>query len=149
MSPKPRSRARAAASPARRPEKERRAILSLVMTVPKLIDSKDADAILGIYDTHDPLFCTFEDTPENQDRVSGAQFRKFIGGLSELESSSIKRRDVRVDFVARDVAVVSGMDDWKSRKGGKETKGVSRFTIVFRKKQGRWRVIHEHFTKIS
>jgi ketosteroid isomerase-like protein len=41
------------------------------------------------------------------------------------------------------------MDDWESRINGKVTRGVSRFSIVFRKKNGEWKVIHEHFTKIA
>lgn len=117
--------------------------------VPKAIDLKDKDKILGIYDSHDPRFCTFEDTPEFLGRVDGAKFREFVDGLGKLESSSISRRDIRVDFVAKNVAVVTGMDNWTSRMNGKDMGGVSRFTIVFRKKGGKWRVIHEHFTKIA
>lgn len=146
---KSRGRTKPAASSARWREKERRSVLSLVMAVPKAIDSKDKDAVLRVYDTYDPLFCTFEDTPDRQDRVDGVQFRKFIEGLGNLESSSIDRKDVRVDLITRNVAVVSGMDDWESRQDGKEIKGVSRFTIVFRKKKGEWKAIHEHFTKIA
>jgi len=119
------------------------------MAVPKAIDARDKETILGIYDTRDPSFCTFEDTPENQNRIDGAEFRKFIDGLGLLESSSIDRNDVRVDLVANDVAIVSGKDIWSSRISGKDTKGVSRFSIVFRKKKGEWKVIHEHFTKIA
>jgi ketosteroid isomerase-like protein len=130
-------------------EEEKRRILSLVKAVPKAIDAKDEEKILKIYDTHDPRFSTFEDTPDFLGRVDGARFRRFIGDLGKLESSSITRKDLRVDFVDRNVAVVTGMDDWRSKVDGKETKGVSRFSMVFRKKNGKWKVIHEHFTKIA
>ncbi len=130
-------------------DEERRKVVSLVRAVPKAIDAKDKKKILEIYDSHDPRFCTFEDTPEFLGRVDGGKFRRFIDGLSKLESSSITRKNLRVDFVSRNIALVTGMDDWQSRMNGKETKGVSRFTIVFRKKDGNWKVIHEHFTKIA
>ena len=55
---------------------------------------------------------------------------------------------MRVDFLAKNVAVVTGIDDWTSRKGGKTFGGRSRFTIVFLKGRS-WKVIHEHFTKIK
>ena len=119
------------------------------MAVPKAIDSKDKKTILRIYDTYDPSFCTFEDTPENQNRIDGEEFREFVDGLGQLDSSSIDRKDVRVDLIADDVAVVSGMDTWSSSMKGKETKGISRFSIVFRRKKGEWKVIHEHFTKVA
>ena len=130
-------------------EEERREVVSLVRAVPKAINAKDTNKILEIYDTQDQGFCTFEDTPDFLNRVDGPRFRKFIDGLGKLESSSIDRKDIRVDFVARNVAVVTGMDDWQSKIDGKVTKGVSRFSVVFRKKNGKWKVIHEHFTKIA
>jgi ketosteroid isomerase-like protein len=130
-------------------EEEKRRVVSLVRAVPKAIDAKDKKKILKIYDSHDPRFCTFEDTPDFVGRVDGPKFREFIEGLGKLESSSITRKDIRVDFVSRKIAIVTGMDDWQSKQAGKETKGVSRFTIVFRKKKGEWKVIHEHFTKIA
>jgi ketosteroid isomerase-like protein len=128
---------------------EKRRVVSLVKAVPKAIDTKDKEKILRIYDTYDPMFCSFEDTPDFLGRVDGPKFREFIDGLGKLESSSIARKDIRVDFVARNVAVATGMDDWESRINGKVTRGVSRFSIVFRKKDGEWKVIHEHFTKIA
>jgi len=130
-------------------EKERKKIVSLVRSVPKAIDSKDKKKILKIYDSNDPIFCTFEDTPDFLGRVDGAKFREFIDGLSKLESSSISRRDLRVDFASKRIAIVTGMDDWQSKMDGKVTNGVSRFTIVLRKNEGNWKVIHEHFTKIA
>jgi ketosteroid isomerase-like protein len=130
-------------------EEERKRIVSLVRRVPKAIDAKDKKKILEIYDSHDPNFCTFEDTPDFLGRVDGAKFREFVDGLSNLESSSISRRDIRVDLVSRNIAIVTGIDDWQSKMDGKVTKGISRFTIVFRKKKGDWKVIHEHFTKIA
>jgi hypothetical protein len=135
--------------PKRWEEEEKRRVVSLVRAVPKAIDTKDKEKILKIYDTHNSKFCTFEDTPDFLGRVDGIRFRKFIDDLGKLESSSIVRKDLRVDFVARNVAVVTGMDDWRSRVNGKTTKGVSRFSIVFRKKDDKWKVIHEHFTKIA
>jgi ketosteroid isomerase-like protein len=128
---------------------EKRKIVSLVRTVPKAIQAKDKIKILRIYDTHDPMFCTFEDTPDFLGRVDGPKFREFIGELEKLESSSIIRKDIRVDFVSRKIAIVTGMDDWRSKLDGRETKGISRFTIVFKKKKDEWKVIHEHFTKIG
>lgn len=126
---------------------ERGKVLSLVSEVPKSIDRKDPERILEIYDTHNPRFSTFEDDPDYLERVDGAAFRRFVGGLAKLQSSSIQRKDVRVDLLAKNVALVTGMDDWTSRKDNKTTKGRSRFTIVFQKK-GTWKVVHEHFTRI-
>ncbi len=128
---------------------EKRRVVSLVKAVPKAIDTKDKEKILKIYDTYDPMFCSFEDTPDFLGRVDGPKFREFIDELGKLESSSIARKDIRVDFIARNVAVATGIDDWESRISGKVTRGVSRFSIVFRKKSGEWKVIHEHFTKIA
>jgi ketosteroid isomerase-like protein len=130
-------------------EKEKKRIVSLIRAVPKAIDAKDKKKILKIYDSHDPNFCTFEDTPDFLGLVDGAKFREFIDGLSKLESSSISRRDLRVDFVSKRIAIVTGMDDWQSKMESKVTKGVSRFTIVLRKSKGNWKIIHEHFTKIA
>jgi ketosteroid isomerase-like protein len=130
-------------------EKESKRIVSLIMAVPEAIDAKDKKKILKIYDSNDPSFCTFEDTPDFPGRVNGAKFREFIDGLSKLESSTITRNDLRADFLSKKIAIVTGMDDWQSKTDGKVTKGVSRFTIVLRKKKGSWKVIHEHFTKIA
>ncbi len=122
--------------------------MSLVKTVPSAIESKDAKTILEIYDTYNPKFSTFEDDPHYSERVDGRRFRKFIGGLADLESASIDRKDVRVDLLSSNVAVVTGIDDWEARQEGKTTKARSRFTIVFWKKGG-WKVIHEHFTRLT
>lgn len=127
---------------------ERNKILSLVNAVPTAIASKDARGILEIYDTHNPKFSAFEDAPHYLERVDGQGFRKFVDGLADLEFSSMDRQDVRVDFLARSVAVVTGIDDWETRGHGKTSRGRSRFTIVFWKK-GRWKIIHEHFTKLK
>ena len=128
---------------------EKRKIVALANAVPRAIESKDKETILKIYDSHNPKFSTFEDTPDFLGLVNGFKFRKFIDGIGKLEASSINRNDVRVNFVSGKVAIVTGLDDWWTRLDGKVTKGVSRFTIIFWKKNGRWRIIHEHFTKIS
>jgi hypothetical protein len=127
---------------------EKEKVLSLVLAVPNAIDHKDAKKILSIYDTTNPKFSTFEDDPSYLERVDGARFRKFIGELANLEASSIDRKDVRIDFLARNVAVVTGIDDWTSRRGGKAIGGRSRFTIILLKGRS-WKIIHEHFTKIK
>lgn len=126
---------------------EKGKVLSLVHEVPELIGRKDVKRILEIYDTRNPLFRTFEDDSEYLEKVDGEAFRRFVGGLAKLESSSIQRKDVRVDLLARNVALATGIDDWTSKKDNKTTRGRSRFTIVFRK-NGTWKVIHEHFTRI-
>jgi ketosteroid isomerase-like protein len=130
-------------------EEEKRRVLSLVRAVPKAIEKKNTEKILKIYDTNDPRFCTFEDTPDFLGLMDGPKFRRFVKDLRKLESSSIHREEIRVVFAARSVAIVTGMDDWRSRQNGKETKGISRFTIVLRKKKREWKVIHEHFTKVA
>ncbi len=127
---------------------ERKKILALVNAVPAAITSKDTKRILEIYDTHNQRFYTFEDDPHYLERVDGRRFREFIGGLADLELSSIERKDVRVDLLSRNVAIVTGFDDWEAKQKGKTTKARSRFTIIFWKK-GRWKVIHEHFTRLS
>jgi ketosteroid isomerase-like protein len=129
-------------------EEERAQVLSLVRAVPKAIERKDVKEILEIYDTHNPKFCTFEDDPDYLERVNGSTFRKFVGGLAKLDSSSIDRKDLKVDFLARNVALVTGIDDWTSRKDDKVIGGRSRFTILLQKNR-KWRVVHEHFTKIK
>src|SRR5690348_16011924 len=63
---------------------EKRKIVSLVRTVPKAIHAKDKIRILKIYDTHDPMFCTFEDTPDFPGRVDGPKFREFIDELEKF-----------------------------------------------------------------
>jgi hypothetical protein len=125
---------------------ERKRILSLVRLVSKAIEKKDAESILPVYDTYDKNFCTFEDTVPYS-RVDGAQFRNFVRGLANLQSASIDRQDVRVDFITRNVAIVTGMDDWEIKQNNNSIKGRSRFTIVFRKRRA-WKAIHEHFTRI-
>ncbi len=127
---------------------ERKKVLSLVRAVPAAIAAKDVKAILEVYDTNNPKFCTFEDDPHYLERVDGEGFRKFVGGLAEVDSASIDREDVRVDFLGRAVAVVTGMDVWETKQSSKITKGRSRFTIVLWKK-GKWKVIHEHFTRLE
>jgi len=130
-------------------EKEgKQEVLTLVYAVPEAIDHKDLKRILEVYDTHNPNFSTFEDDPDYQERVNGVSFRRFIKGIAKLESSYIERKDVRVDILARNVALVTGIDDWTSKKSSEITKGRSRFTIVFQKNET-WKVIHEHFTRIK
>jgi len=130
-------------------EEEKRRVMSLVRVVPKAIEKKNIEKIFEIYDTHDPRFSTFEDTPAFLGLMDGPKFRIFVKNLRKLESSSIHRKEIRVVFAARSVAIVTGMDDWRSRQNGKETKGISRFTIVLRKKKKEWKIIHEHFTKVA
>ncbi len=127
---------------------ERKRVLSLVRAVPAAIAAKDVKTILEVYDTNNPKFCTFEDDPHYLERVDGEGFRKFLGGLGEVDSASIDREDVRVDFLDRAVAVVTGTDVWETKQSSKITKGRSRFTIILWKK-GKWKVIHEHFTRLE
>jgi ketosteroid isomerase-like protein len=133
--------------PSNEERREKRKILSIVNAVPKAISAKDTKLILSIYDTEDAKFCTFEDIPPYS-RINGTQFRNFINNLANLESSSIKRRDLRIDLITSDVAVVTGIDDWKIKQKNVETMGKSRFTIIFQKKGPTWKVVHEHFTNL-
>lgn len=130
-------------------EADRNEVLALVKAVPRAIDHKDVKSILAIYDTDNPRFTTFEDDPEYLERVDGVAFKRFIEGIGKLQSSSIQRKDVRADILSDSVALVTGIDDWSSKRDNKVTKGRSRFTIVFQKIGGKWKVVHEHFTKIS
>ena len=127
-------------------DEEREKILSRVMAVPEAISTKKKSRILQVYDSFDPKFSAFEDVPDYS-LVDGSRFRRFIEELSEIKSASIDRQNVRLDFLARDVAVVTGVDDWRIETGGGVSKGRSRFTIVFWRR-GSWKVIHEHFTRI-
>src|SRR3989442_13921947 len=88
---------------------EKRRVVSLVKAVPKAIDTKDKDEILRIYDTYDPMFCSFEETPDFLGRVDGPKFKEFIDGLGKLESSAFARKDVRVEVIADNDAVDTGM----------------------------------------
>ena len=130
---------------------EKRTIRRLVSSISKAIMSHDGSVILTAYDTRDPKFCTFEDTPDYPLRVNGAKFEEFIDALvSESNAGRLKidKTDIRVDFVRRDVAVVTGLENVQTIRHGKRTKSRSRFTIVLWKKRNKWKVIHEHFTRI-
>lgn len=126
-------------------------ILRLVSSISKAITSNNSRMILAIYDTRDPRFCTFEDAPEYPLRVNGAKFEDFISELvseARAERLKIDKRDVRADFLSRNVAVVTGFENLQAIRNGKTTKARSRFTIVLWKKRKKWKVIHEHFTRI-
>lgn len=131
--------------------KEKKVILRLVSSISKAIESNDSRTILAVYDTRDPKFCTFEDTPEYLHRVNGAKFEEFISKLvSESKAGRLKieKRDVRVDFLDRKVAVVTGFENVQVIRNRRTTKARSRFTIVLWKNGEKWKVIHEHFTRI-
>jgi len=127
-------------------EEERQKILSRVMAVPEAISTKNKSRILKMYDSFNPKFSSFEDVPDYS-LVDGSRFRRFIEELSEIKSASIDRQKVRLDFLAKDVALVTGVDDWRIETRGRVSKGRSRFTIIFWRR-GTWKVIHEHFTRI-
>lgn len=120
-------------------------------SISKAIISNDGGMILSTYDTRDPKFCTFEDTPEYPLRVSGNKFEEFISELlneSRAQHLRLDKRDVRVDFLSRNVALATGLENIQTTRNGLTTKTRSRFTIVLWKKRSRWKVIHEHFTRI-
>src|SRR5437867_2756120 len=127
-------------------DEERQQILSRVMAVPEAISTRNKNRILKVYDSFNPKFSSFEDVPDYS-LVDGSRFRRFIEELAEIKSASIDRQNIRLDFLAKDIALVTGVDDWRIEKGGRVSRGRSRFTIIFWKR-GSWRVIHEHFTRI-
>jgi hypothetical protein len=124
---------------------EKAKVVSLVQVLPDY--HADLKKLLEVYDTYNPMFSIFEDVPDYLERRDGAAFRKLVGGLSKFES--YERKDVRVDLLGRNVAVATGYDDWTSRTGGKVEKGRFRFTMVLKKRNRMWKVIHEHFTQID
>lgn len=126
-------------------------ILRLVASISRAITSNNSKMILAVYDTRDPKFSTFEDTPGYPLRVNGAKFEEFVSELvseSRAERLKIDKRDVRVDFLGRNVAVVTGFENLQAIRNDKTIKARSRFTVVMWKKRKKWKVIHEHFTRI-
>jgi hypothetical protein len=124
---------------------EKAKVASLVRSFPDY--HKDLKKLLDVYDTYNPMFSIFEDIPEYLERRDGAAFRKLVGGLSKFES--YERKDVRVELLGRHVAVATGYDDWTSKTGRKVTEGRFRFTMVLKKSDRTWKVMHEHFTRIE
>ena len=114
--------------------------------MPKAIATGDPQTILRIYDTYNPKFSTFEDSP-NYRLLDGRRFRKFVSRMGDIESASFDRKNLRVDLLTDRIAIVTGIDDWEVKRPGRVRKATSRFTIVFWKKRG-WKIIHEHFTEI-
>src|SRR5438093_11618632 len=127
-------------------EEERQKILSRVMAVPEAISTKNKSRILKMYDSFNTKFSSFEDVPDYS-VVAGSRIKKFIEELSEIKSASIDRQKVRLDFLAKDVALVTGVDDWRIETRGRVSKGRSRFTNIIRRR-GTRKVIHEPLTGV-
>ena len=121
-------------------------IRALLERIPEAIKQGDIQAILREYDLDDKRFSTFEDVPPYT-RLTAAHFARFLEELSDLSDVNIKRYGQRIDLFG-DFAVATGYDRWSFALKRQQMEGTSRFTIVLHRKEGRWKVVHEHFTKI-
>jgi ketosteroid isomerase-like protein len=108
--------------------------------------ARDTATLLRIYATRDRRFTTFEDHPPYT-RLDGDAFRRFLAGLAEVGAIRVDRGDLRIDLFGK-VAVATGVEPWELVAQRKAERGVSRFTMVLLRQGRRWRVVHEHFTRL-
>ena len=70
---------------------------------------------------------------------------RFRSGEVKYESASQEGRKVRL---YGDTAIVTGVDILKGNDGGQDVSGRRRFTRVWVKQDGQWRLVGHHATRI-
>jgi Calcium/calmodulin dependent protein kinase II Association. len=128
-------------------ELEKEKIKSLITSLADAVAKKDLNFILSIYDTSNPLFSTYEDG-KDYTLFNGEKFRKFLQELNYIDELSIQCSNIQVNLLTKDIAIVTGIDKWQTKEGEKVENGQSRFSIVLKKAKDKWKIIHEHFTRI-
>lgn len=98
--------------------------------------ARDPQALASFYTDDYQIIDSRADTHDKKSQVD------FMTGSVEL--SNVSSDQVRVEMLAPDVALVTGRMTGRYRMEGKESAFVERYTSLWVKKGGRWRVKHEH-----
>ena len=122
--------------------KERKAIMQVLKDYEKAFRAKDLDGIMAIYD---PDVVAYDITPPLRYegaaayRKSWQQFLETYDGPLEMEI-----RDLKLSFSGA-VAVTYNLERFSGKlKGGEHSEIWVRVTDVYSKKDGKWRIVHEH-----
>lgn len=122
--------------------KEHKAIMQVLKDYEKAFRAKDLDGIMAIYD---PDVVAYDITPPLRYegaaayRKSWQQFLEAYDGPLEIEI-----RDLKLSFSGA-VAVTYNLERISGKlKSGERSETWVRVTAVYSKKDGKWRIVHEH-----
>jgi uncharacterized protein (TIGR02246 family) len=119
---------------------EEEKILRIIESYPLALEQGDAGLWESLFWLEDPDFSCIEN---DRSHVMGAEYIRDIGeSLGQRGKAERNQRwyNNKVYFLAPDVAYSISLRDELN------TKKASRVTLVYRKKDGQWRIIHCHFS---
>jgi len=125
-------------------EEEKREILGIIDEYAQAFEAADADRMASLFWVDDPRFCEVENhiaEPFGRER-----FLWIMDWIRKNQPPGWKMRfyDTQVHFFSPEVAYSVSLREEEIE--GERTK--SRVTLVFLKKDGEWRIIHGHFSRV-
>ena len=103
------------------------------------LESRDADAVTALYDADATFHPTFSDRLERG--TSGIR-RYFVRFLEKRPVGELLHESVQEP--ADGVILRSGSYDFHLDAGGRRETAAARFTFVWRRRNGDWRIVHHH-----
>ncbi len=125
-------------------EGEVRRILELIGAYERAFEAADAEGMVALFWVDDPRFCEVENhIPEPFGRE---RFLWIMDWIRRNQPPGWRMRfyDTRVHLLSPEVAYTVSLREEEIE--GERT--VSRVTLVFLKKEGEWRIIHGHFSRV-
>lgn len=103
------------------------------------VDARDAKKVAALYDPQALLYATFQtrlDSPK--------EILSYFKHLTEKPDLKVKfhRQDIRV--IGGDAAINSGLYTFSYTEDGKPVSVPARYTFVYVKDNGAWRIINHH-----
>jgi ketosteroid isomerase-like protein len=136
----PAQRRAAAASPAE--AAQRRAVEDAFNTLVDGIRRADADAVMKLYwnsprltlfNNNGTVTKTWEQSRSNRESL-----------YARVKDVKLDVRDVQVEMLGRDGAVVTALWDQSQTADGQPERATGRMTLVFRRAGAEWKIVHAH-----
>jgi len=123
---------------------EQEQIKNIVYDIFEVAKAKDMDS-LDSYHLKGSKFSKFDDgdLPQRQDYEMAKTTEEDL--FTNVTEFNYQPPDVKVD-VLDDIAIATFILDWGATIGENTFSGKSRSSLVFVKEDGRWKIVHEHFS---
>jgi ketosteroid isomerase-like protein len=122
---------------------EQAQVRSVLMEVFSAGESKDF-ALLDSYHWYGPKFTKFGSGTLGREDAEAARQGEHQG-LSAISGLSMKADDVKIDLFG-DVAIATFIMNSSFNAGSERVERKYRSTLVFVKREGNWKITHEHFS---
>ena len=124
-------------------DQDNKAILDVIDNYPRAFELGDPELWESLFWLDDPDFSVIEN---DKPHLMGREYIDFITGLIRQrgkQPAGPKWYKTQVHALSDGLAYTTSLRDETFRNGITKT---SRITLLFRKKEGEWRIIHSHFS---